>query len=311
MKTASKIAFFLSFGVLLTFYAFAADQKAEDIVAKHLDSIGTQQARATAKSRVVQGKADFRRLVDAGGHLEGNSVFVSQGDKFQFMMKFPNNDYRGEQFICDGDRTQVTGTTANHSRSSLGEFVYVQNAILKEGLLGGALSTAWPLQDLSDRKAKLSYEGTKKVDGQELLELRYKPKKNSDLDIHLYFDPATYHHVMTVYTLSIRAGLGNINAQISNATPTGVDLGPAPLPTGGVVPESSETATAHQQETRYRLEERFSEFQTSGGLTLPMHYRIQFSQELKDGKTSLTQWDMNFADVENGTGVDPRNFAVK
>jgi hypothetical protein len=302
---------------LLALTAQAGDQKPEDIVAKHLDSIGTPQARTAAVSRVVQGKADFKVLVGGAGNLEGKSVLVSQGKKVQLMMKFADNDYRGEQFIFDGDKTQVTGTTSKHTRSTLGEFVYVQNAILKEGLLGGVLSTAWPLQDLGDRKAKLNYEGLKKVDGQELLDLRYKPKKNSDLDIHLYFDPTTYHHVMTVYTTSIRAGLANIDAQLSSAVPTGSGVGTAkadaaaPIATGGVVTETSETATAHQQETRYRLEEKFTDFQTVNGLTLPTHYRIEFSQELKNGQTSLNEWDMDFPEVVSGTGVDPRNFEVK
>src|SRR5215467_2445411 len=114
-------------------------------------------------------------------------------------MKFPSNDYRGEQWICDGNKTQVTATTANMHRSTLGEFLLVQDVILKEGLLGGVLSTAWPLENLNDRKAKLSFEGRKKIDGKDALELRYRPKKSSDLDIRLYFDPETFHHLMTIY----------------------------------------------------------------------------------------------------------------
>jgi hypothetical protein len=296
--------------VLCTSFAFAADQKPEEIVAKHLDSIGTAQARSAAVSRVVEGKAEFKMLVGGGGTLDGKSVLVSQGDKVQLMMKFPNNDYRGEQFISDGDHTQVAATTSNHTRSNLGEFVRVQDVMLREGLLGGVLSKAWPLANLDEHKAKLSYAGMKKMDGKQLIELRYKPKKSSDLDISLYFDPDTYHHVMTVYSYSQRGGLGHINEQISNAVPTGDTL-PGDLPTGGVVPESSETRTARQQETRYRLEERFSDFQTDKGLTLPQRYTIHFSQELSNGHTTVSEWDIAAVEIINGNGVDPGNFRVK
>ena len=39
---------------------FAADPKVEDIVARHLDSIGTTEARAASKTRVVQGQSEFK-----------------------------------------------------------------------------------------------------------------------------------------------------------------------------------------------------------------------------------------------------------
>ena len=134
------------------------------------------------------------------GQIDGQSVLLSEGRKVLLMMKFPNNDYRGERFIFDGDRIEIRGAMPNQSRSTLGEFVYVQDAIIKEGLLGGALSTAWPLLKLDEHRVKLSYDGLKNLDGQQLYAVRYKPKKSTDLTIYLYFDPETYRHVRTVYT---------------------------------------------------------------------------------------------------------------
>jgi hypothetical protein len=295
--------------------SFAANEKAEDIVAKHLESIGTAQARAAALSRVVEGKADVKLLVGGAGNLEGKSVLVSQGDKLQFMMKFPNNDYRGEQFICDGKKVQVTGTTANHGRSSFGAFVLVNDFILRDGLFGGALSTAWSLENLPEHKAKLSYEGLKKIDGQQLYELRYRPKKSTDVDVRLYFDPQTFHHVMTVYSAVQGAGLGNVDSRFLSAVPADSSKFPVDTagvtPTGGIVQDSNETLSARQQQTRYRLEEHFSDFQTANGLTLPTHYRIEFTQELQSGKTTVSQWDVTTQEIMNGKGVDPRNFQVK
>lgn len=291
--------------------SYGENLKPEDIVAKSLDSMGTSRARTAATSRVNEGKVQFRVLSGGAGNLEGKGVLVSQGRKLQFMMKFANNDYKGEQFVTDGDKIRVAATTGKQGRSSLGQFVYTQDAIVREGLLGGELSTAWPLLSLEERKAKLSYEGEKTVDGKKLLDVRYKPKKSTDLEIHLYFEPETYRHVMTVYTLRIRPGLGHVDEQLSNAQSTGADLGPAPIPTGGVVTETSETATAHGSETRYRLEEHFSDFKTADGLTLPPHYDIHFTQELGNGPTTVSEWDITTNQVSNNVTLDPRNFEVK
>ncbi len=255
---------------------------ADELVAHHLDAIGNLQARSNAKTRVAQGTATFKLLVGGTGSLEGKSVFVSQGSKLHFMMKFANNEYRGEQFIFNGDKVEVSSATARFSRSDLGGFVYAQDAVLREGLWGGVLCTAWPLLDLEKHKAKLSFDGIKKVDGKDLYELRYQPKKNTDLEIRLYFDPETYRHVATVYTLNI--GISVVNA---------------------------ETANARQQQSRYRLEERFGDFKTIDGLTLPTDYTIRFTRESQNGGTTVSEWEIQESDLTNNTPLDERNFAVK
>jgi hypothetical protein len=294
--------------------------KPEDIVAKHLDSIGTAQARAAAKSRVVEGSVTYKILVGGAGNLDGKSVLVSQDQKLHFMMKLNNNLYHGEQFIFDGNKDEVSFSTANQTRSQFGEFVRVQDVILRDGLLGGALSTAWPLYDLNERKAKLSYEGMKKMDGKDCYELRYRPKKSTDADILLYFDAATFHHVATVYSVRVRAQLVSVDPNLASAVPSDPSLaGPTISPTGaittggksGIPGETSETASAHQQETRYRLEEHFDSFETVGGLTLPTHYTIHYSQELGSGRTTVAEWAIIATQTTNGDGVDARNFQVK
>ncbi len=79
------------------------------------------------------------------------------------MIKLGNNDYRGEQFVTDGDKVSVAATTSNHKWSDLGEFVKAQDQIVREGLLGGELTTAWALLNLAENKAKLNFDGEKKV----------------------------------------------------------------------------------------------------------------------------------------------------
>jgi hypothetical protein len=237
-------------------------------------------------------------------------VLVSEGKKFQFMMKLPNNDYRGEQFVFDGDKDKVAFSTARQTRSDLGLFMFGQDAAIREGLWGGALSTAWPLSSLEEHKAKLSFDGLKKIDGQELYDLHYRPHKSSDLEIHLYFDPQTYHHVETVYSYSVSQSFANLapSTAVGNAPSPGAG-GTAGTP--GSAGGTAESAAARQQQTRYRLQEKFSDFKTVDGVTLPTHYDIQFSQELQSGRTTLSDWDLKGLEVSSNIPVDPRNFEVK
>ncbi|MGA9812872.1 MAG: hypothetical protein WBQ64_08860, partial [Terriglobales bacterium] len=63
----------------------AAEIKVEDVVARHLDSIGTADVRAGARSRIVQGTSRFKIRVGAGGELQGTSALVSEGRKSVLM----------------------------------------------------------------------------------------------------------------------------------------------------------------------------------------------------------------------------------
>src|SRR2546430_2271242 len=80
--------------------------------------------------------------------------------------------------------------------------------ILKQGLMCGTLSSAWPLLDMEGRRAQMNYLGTKKIDNRLLHELRYTPGATSDLKIPLYFDSEPFHHVRTEYERVIPAPMG-------------------------------------------------------------------------------------------------------
>ena len=84
--------------------ALAANPSADELVAQHLDSIANSTTRAGLKTRLVQAPVRFTILNASTGVLDGKAVLVSQGKKFQFMVKLPNNEYRGEQFIFDGEK---------------------------------------------------------------------------------------------------------------------------------------------------------------------------------------------------------------
>jgi len=257
----------------------ASDVTPENLVAHHLESIGTAEARAAVKNRVVQGKLKFTIVVGGGGAIEGSWGRVSEQQKSNFVMRFERGDWRGEQFVFDGQKTYVAAKTATLRRSVLGDFVYSQDYILKEGLMGGELATAWALENLETNRPKLSYNGLKKIDGKEVYDLEYHSKHSSDMQIHLYFDPATYHHVKTVYSMAVAPNVG------------------------GTITES-----ASQREIRYTLEERFNDFKTVDGATLPSTYSIEYTEELQSGRTLAFHWDMTIDQNSENVGLDPKNF---
>lgn len=297
-KSILTVIFSMLFGYLLL---QAADMKSEDVVSKQLDSIGTADARAAVKNRVVQGDSKFKLLVGGGGELEGKGGFVSEQHKSNLVLKF-NGDYRGEQIVSDGDKVYVAATLANHHRSNFGELVHVQDFIVKEGLLGGELSTNWALANLG-KDAKVDYAGTKKFDGKEVIDLRYHSKKHDDMTIHIYLDPETYHHVATVYEISLSTNLGG------QGGPSASDQ--VGLTTQANLPGGDVTQSAKQRDIRYTIEERFSDFKTADGITLPSHYNLHFTQELQNGSTIIDSWDLNTSQVAQNVSLDPRNFEVK
>jgi hypothetical protein len=264
-----------------------AEMRAEDVVARHLDSIGTAEARSAAKTRLVQGTSRFKIALNGSGEPQGTSALVSEGRKVVVMIKLANSDYRGEQLVTDGDKVYVAATASSHRRSSFGEFVHSQDQIVREGLMGGTLTTAWALLNLDGNEPKLSYNGLKKIKGGEAYEIGYHSKKKDDLTIHLYFDKDTYRHVMTTYSVTLASGLA---------------------PNSGV---TDITQTAKQKETRYTIEEQFNDFKTAEGLTLPSSYVIHFTQELQNGTTEVYEWDIAAEQFSNNVGLDPKNFQVK
>lgn len=282
--------------------ASAADMKPEELVAKHLDSIGAADVRAAAKSRIVQGTSRFKIRVGGGGEVGGTSALVSEGLKSVLMIKLANTDYRGEQFVTDGEKVSVAATTSNHKWSNFGEFVKAQDQIIREGLLGGELTTAWALLNLSQNKATLNFDGEKKFDGRSAYQLTYHSKRRDDLTIRIYFDPQTYQHIATTYGITLASGLGGFQPSISDQS--GLST---PSNAGG----ADVTQSSKQNQTRYTIEERFSDFKTAEGLTLPSKYSIHFTEELQNGMTNVYEWDLTADEISNNRTLDPKNFQVK
>jgi len=240
----------------------------QEIVAKHLESIGSAEARAAVQSRLAEGTVQFGEIIFGTVKIPGTAELLCQGRKTKTVLRFSQPQYRGEQFVFDGKASQVA-TTDPGTRSPLGTFLFEQAEILGEGLLGGTLFTSWPLLDLKERQAKLKYEGLKKVQGRDLYELTYTPKKRTghgELLISLYIEPKTFRHIRTVYRLILRYADGSIKE--------GTD------------------------ETTEYVEERFDDFAVVDGLTLPKHWEFLYRKEPVTQPQEL-QWDIRIRTVRH------------
>jgi hypothetical protein len=255
--------------------------KPEELVAKHLEAIGSAEARISVKSRVASGMAKAVNRLGGSGAIEGEAMMVSAGLKLRYGMNFPSTDYPGEQMAFDGKRA-ATGFLPNGQRSQMSLFLNQQDLPLKEGLLGGVLSTAWPLLRLSESQPKLEYRGLKKVAGRQLHELGYRPRKgSSDLTVVLYFDPETFRHASTQYRFQVGARLGTV----ANEVP-------------------------RQDESYYTLTEEFDDFRAVDGLTLPHKYKLQISAQTSRA-TLLSDWLLELRRISHRESFDEQIFIIK
>lgn len=261
----------------------AAQEKnisAEELIARHLESIGNAEARGKTTTRVASGPVKLIVRTGGAGNVDGQVMLVSSGAKLRFGMKFSLSDYTGEDVAFDGAKA-ATGLLPQGRRSNLSAFLNSQSLPLKEGLLGGALSTAWPLLRLDQSQPKLDYRGLKKIDGRQLHEIGYRPRKGSgDLKVSLFFDPETFRHARTRYSFEIGASIGLRESPNQN-------------------PES-----------HYSLTEDFDDFRAVDGLTLPHKYRMQFSVESKSG-SALYDWTITMNHVAHNTKIDDALFVIK
>lgn len=252
--------------------------KPEDIVARHLESIGTAKVRESIKTRIFSGVSQVVFHIAPTGMAVGKAVLASEDTKNLIGMSFPSPVYPREQLGFNGDSFVAAFVTPG-VRSPLGAFLMTHNLIFKEGLMGGALSSAWPLWD-AKRSPKLEYAGTKRINAQTLEELRYVPHSGSDLKVSLFFDHETFRHVRTEYERTIAAPTGD-RSYIAGVT----------------------------REIRYKMVEEFSDFKPEAGLTLPHLYKINLYVDSPNG-TSQTEWTVKLNQFTFNEKIDPSSFSI-
>lgn len=259
---------------------------AEEVIAKHLAAIGSAEALAAVKTRIAVGNAKAITHSKAMRDVTGVAQFASDGDKILLAMIFNLLDYPYDKAGYDGQKMTVALLPTSGSRTSLGDFFVSHNAVFKEGLIGGVLSSAWPLLDSASKKPKLSFAGTDKIDGREVYKLKYPPPKGSgDFQINLFFDAETFRHVRTEYQYVISNQMG--------ARPS----------------EFGTTNTGSQTRSRTKLVEDFSDFKTENNLTLPHTYTIRFTQDAYQ-RTVVLEWVINFSQFIFNQEIDTGAFNV-
>ena len=252
---------------------------AEDVVGRHLDSLGTPEARSRVMSRVAQGAVRMRIKVGGVGEVKGRAYIFGDSTRFHAALPFDYTDYWGEHFLADGENVQV-GLSQPGERSPLGEFLRVYQLPLAEGLFGCVLSTRWPLLDTTARQPRIDYAGVKKIDAREVHVIQYRTKKGrGEVSTQLFFDLETFRHVRSVYTVNLVSALGR------------------------TIESSSQ-----QQERRFSVQEDFGDFRAFGGLTLPTRWGIRCTL---DGQLSAErEWETTFAAISHNEVIDPSNFVI-
>ncbi len=252
--------------------------KAEEIIAKHLESIGTKEKRAEIKNQMIVGTSEFIILRGGSSKTVGNVVIASEANKLFFGANFNSSNYQTERASYDGNNVNI-GFISPGLRSSFGNYMLSNKQIFSEGLFGGTLSTSWALFDLLERKAKINAAGRKKIDGRDTYVLEYSPKRGSDSSIKIYFDAQTFQHIRTEYFKTFSAAQG-------------------------LTPDQS----SRQVEARQILTEDFSSFSQENGLNLPHKYVIHL---VLDGKsTSEYEWTFQFSNFLINQKLDTKSFDI-
>src|SRR5690348_15399006 len=187
--------------------AVAADTpkvSVEDLIAKHLASLGTSEARAANPACGIEAASKFAVMMGGAGGGDGTLRMASDGQKLRVVMRFNTPNYMGEDLGSDGSKVNVA-IRVQGKPSLLSQFFLDRQDLLKEGLFGGTLTSGWLFLDPKAPQFKMKYSGLKKVDGRDLHELQYETRKDiGDIHVRIYLEPETYRHVLTTYEAKMK-----------------------------------------------------------------------------------------------------------
>ena len=280
MKFAAIILTILALTNVSAFVKPAADKiTVEELVAKHLEAIGTAETRSANRSRVVAGSSLMNLKTGGRGNSSGPALLASQKNRVLLKAEFDSASYPFEKLGFDGQKLHAK-QYAPGVRSPLAEFFLSHDTMFSEGLIGGTLSSAWPLLNLADRSPKLQYAGADKIEGRPVHKLKYVPRQGSELKVTIFIDAETFHHVRTEYERVIAAAMGGTPGE-----------------------------SASMREVRYKFIEDFSDFRTEGGLTLPHTYKIRYGVSKQANSISL-DWTFTLTQFTFDYPIQEKEFLV-
>jgi outer membrane lipoprotein-sorting protein len=252
-----KTSFLIIFIFAISFFSFsvainAQKLKAEEIIAKHLDSIGTKENRDAVKNRFAIGLSQFESKLPSL-KAAGKAILVSDANNLFFVTSFNSKEYPFEKIGIFAEKVNLPFVSAG-ARSPLGAFIADHSKILSDGLFSGGISSTWQLLSSESKIERFKSGGTKKIDGRKAYALDYYPSGGSpDFSVRLYFDTETFQHLRTEYIRTI----------------------PPKQATFGVL--------GTQTGVRLELTENFGDFKKAGDLTLPHSYKLQYLSNSNSG----------------------------
>ncbi|MBN2243438.1 MAG: hypothetical protein JW793_12190 [Acidobacteria bacterium] len=284
-----------------------------ELIDKHIRSIGRPETLAAIRSRGISGKAGVRFILGATGNLEmGDFMYVSEGSKTGLRMVFDDINYPGEHFTFDGSDVSVAYITPGQ-RSPLADFIFRHHSIMKEGLLGGVLNTAWPLLDMEKNRSGVKLTESE-VEGRLLYELEYGTpgKRPGFMTVSLFFDMQSFRHLRTEYKVNIA---NDLTAARKILTGDDLSLSKAMDSAGDSIFIAGEPGRMTEKPTimdsladsKYLLVERFDNFSNVGGVILPESYSIDYSLE-GQGVTFIGKWEIRAEFYTNNGTIDQSFF---
>ena len=270
--------------------AFSADDKIkiDEIIAKHLDSIGTPDVRTAPHGRIIRGTSLVTLRQGGRGEAQGEVVLASQGNMNLMNMGFAAASYPAEAVGYDGKHV-TTSQIKPGQRSPLAQVLFSHDEILKQGLIGGTLSAAWSFLNINERNPKLEYAGMKKVGDRQLHALKYTPQSGSDLRIKIFFDSESFRHVRTEYEREISASM--------------------PVRIAPSAPSAASERGQRSRDARFKIVEEFSDFKTEKGLTLPHKYKLELSIQ-SETNPRLVDWQFELTSFEIIRTIPPDQFSI-
>ncbi len=247
MSKAVCILYFVVAIVTLRFPVTGQELTSEQVLEKHLESVGKQAKREGLKTLFAAGLSEFesKSPVIKGG---GKAVVVSDANNLYFAMSLNSREYPFEKIGAFGSKISLPFINAGN-RSLLGSFLNGHPKILTDSLFCGAMSLRWIFGVAEKRKLKMRSGGVKKIEGQSVhvLEVLSTTSGAEDFKIRLYFDMENFRHVRSEYRRTVQAGRIIFGQQ------------------------------NQQSDSRLDLTEEFSDFKSVDGLTLPHAYKVTFS----------------------------------
>lgn len=265
LRSAANLLSLLLFVNFLTVIEVNAQNLSpEDIIAKHLESIGTKEKRAAVRNRMAVGVSEFESKLPSR-KTSGKIVIVSEtNNNLMFLSSFNSKEYPFEKVGLFNEKVTLPFVTAG-TRSPLGAFVNDHSKILSQGLFTGSVSQTWNLSNAAFKKEKFGAAGSKKLDGRKTYALNYFTGDSADFTVKMFFDAETFRHVRTEYRRVVAPQaevFGSLGRQ------TGVKIS---------------------------LTETFGDFKEEvGGLTLPRSYRIQYVTDSNSGVYEY-EWRISIA----------------